>query len=32
LRAILKAADICASEPRRVARLMVDRSAIPSFS
>jgi NitT/TauT family transport system substrate-binding protein len=25
LRAILKAADICASEPRRVARLMVDR-------
>src|SRR2546430_13486797 len=31
LRAILTAADLCASEPRRMAQLMVDRGFTPSY-
>jgi NitT/TauT family transport system substrate-binding protein len=31
LRAILKAADICASEPEKVARLLVDRGHTPQY-
>ncbi|MHB9448920.1 ABC transporter substrate-binding protein [Mesorhizobium sp. RSR565B] len=31
LRSILKAADLCASDPQMVARLMVDREFMPSY-
>ena len=31
LRAILKAADLCAQEPERAARLLVDRKSTPRF-
>jgi NitT/TauT family transport system substrate-binding protein len=32
LRAIMKAADICAREPERVARLLVDKGYTPNYS
>jgi NitT/TauT family transport system substrate-binding protein len=31
LRALLKAADVCASEPERTARLIVDRGVTPNY-
>jgi NitT/TauT family transport system substrate-binding protein len=31
LRSILKAADLCVSDPQRVARQMVDRDFVPSY-
>ena len=31
MRAILKAADLCASEPERAARLLVDRKYTPRY-